>query len=931
MELRNRIPLLTLFLVLLAMAALLPADARGQCHVGGFIVDAHNDGPLTGANVVMTRASDGHQTAVASGKQGAFGFDGLTAGEYVLSVKFLGYEPFSKTIRVASDELRLGKITITPTSQELDEVKARATLLRQELRGDTTVYNAAAFKVAPDATTEDLLKKMPGMQVKDGTVKHGGEEIKKVLVDGKEFFSSDPSIALRNIDANMVDKIEVFDKQSEQSEFTGISDGNEERTLNILTKTKITGGSFGQAFGGIGTDMHFETGLTSNTMTEGNRYSAVLQLNDIGQRGFSASNASAAANSKCVTGIAALNVSIARSQTVTFDAGYSTHVSKTKNHSTSRQEYLVKDDNELPRIFLSSTDTDNNNADHRLAAKIHWRIDSLNTIDFRPDISIQKTDTHNANAGQDTRGADTLRTTARRGDSESGKAVLKGSITFNHKFRTPRRTISLQMAYGANQADTNYESLNEQTSPDKSPTATGQKADSDNDSRDASATLAYTEPLGKRLSLMLSYTPQLNISKLDKTVEADTLSDASPDGLTNYRFSPILSNNKQSRYIIHRPGLTFTLAVGKVTASLGVGAQEAILDGEQTFPLPIDTRRSFFSLMPNADLRVGNKKTRRIRLSYRTNTTAPSVAQLQDVVDVSNIRRYISGNPDLRQSYTHNVRFSFIANNREKSRMLFLSSTIRFINDQIILASYIADADSIIRHGITLPAGTQYDIPINLDGNFYMSLTLNASTPVKWQGCILNSNIKLDFQKEPGLYMGERTTSRNYAINGSFSIANCLGETWDFNIGYDAAYNIIRNDHAASSNYNYYKHTVTGDVKLNVLRNHLFFYNTLRHDLTSGMGSQYDASTLIWNSAVGGRFLKGNCGELRLRVNDVLDRAEGRSRNVGTASVTTSSHSVIGRYAMLTFSYKIKGLSTGDNATRQRQKGMGGLTPHPRN
>lgn len=933
MELRNRIPVLIRYLVIVIMTWLImPGIAAGQYRVGGTIVDAHDGSPLSGATVVLTHKSTSPPKAVVSLREGQFGFDGVAAGEYELSVKFLGYEELRKGVKVDTGEVRLGRTALRPVSKELDEIDARATMIRQEQRGDTTVFNAAAFKVSPDATTEDLLKKMPGMQVKDGTVKHAGEEIKKVLVDGKEFFSSDPSIALRNIDASLVDKIEVFDKQSEQSEFTGISDGNEERTLNILTKSRFLGGSFGQAYGGAGTDWHYETGFTSNTIHDGNRLSVIAQINDIGQRGLAPVSTTTPSSGKYTAALCAINTSISRNPKLNFDAGFSFNLTKTGNHSNSLQEYLVKDDNEEPRIYESETYSDNNNKDHHLNTRIHWKIDSLNTIDFKPDISWQRNEAYNDNAGQDTRGQDTLRTTSRRSNNSTEKLTLRGSLTINHKFLKPRRTISLRLTYGKSQSDTDTESQNNRSGSETTLSTTGQKSDSDNQSHNASATLAYTEPLGKRLSLMLSYTPQLSFSQLDKIVEADTLMETASGELSNYRFSPILSNNKESRYITHRPSLTLTYTVpNKMTASIGFGTQKSILDGEQTYPLPIDTRRSFFSFMPDADIRIGNKKARRLRLTYRTSTTAPNVALLQDVVDISNIRCYTSGNPDLKQSYTHNIRVSFISNNRDKSRIMFVSSTIRVTNDQIVSASYIADTDSVIRNGIILPAGTQFEIPVNLNRSIATSLAFNASTPIKWQGSMLNVNLRLDTNKTPGLYMGERTTNREYILSGGASIANCLGEMWDFNVGYDASYNIIRNDHAASNNYNYYKHNISADVKLNVLNNHLFLNNTLRHDLTSGMGDNYDANTLIWNAAIGGRFMKNNSGELRLRVSDILDNAQGRSRNVGTASVTTSSHSVIGRYAMLTFTYKFKGLNSGNAPASAPSRKGAGYFLNPRN
>ena len=160
----------------------------------------------------------------------------------------------TKNIEITDADVTVPTIRLKPANKNIDEVKVAATLTRQEQRGDTSVYNAAAFKVNPDATTEDLLKKMPGITVENGNVKAQGENVKRVLVDGKEFFGSDPSIALKNISADMVDKIEVYDRDNDQAKFTGFSDGNEEKTINIMTKMGISKGRFGKVYAGYGSN-----------------------------------------------------------------------------------------------------------------------------------------------------------------------------------------------------------------------------------------------------------------------------------------------------------------------------------------------------------------------------------------------------------------------------------------------------------------------------------------------------------------------------------------------------------------------------------------------------------------------------------------------------------------------------------------------------
>jgi hypothetical protein len=204
--------------------------------VKGQIIDAQNEQPLAGATIMLKATTSELKDGQSADESGHFMLIQIIPGKYEITVSFLGYNDYTAQITVTDSHVDMGLIKLTTKDQKLDQVNVSAMMIRQDLQGDTTIYNADAFKVNADASTEDLLKKMPGITVEGSTIKAGGEEVKKVLVDGKEFFGNDPMMAVKNIQADMVDKIEVFDKQSDQAEFTGFYDGNEERTINIATK-----------------------------------------------------------------------------------------------------------------------------------------------------------------------------------------------------------------------------------------------------------------------------------------------------------------------------------------------------------------------------------------------------------------------------------------------------------------------------------------------------------------------------------------------------------------------------------------------------------------------------------------------------------------------------------------------------------------------
>lgn len=925
--------------LLLAAFCLAAIASNAQHKVSGRVFDGESRQPLVGATVAATPDGGGRPRAVASDTEGRFEVEGLGRGRHALLVSFMGYRADTLQVHVDAD-VDLGRIALEPVSKELGEVEATVVVQRQEQRGDTTIFNAAAFKVNPNATTEDLLKKMPGMQVKDGSIEHGGERVRKVLVDGKEFFGDDPMIAVRNIDANMVDKIEVFDKQSEQSQFTGFNDGNEERTLNILTKTGVKGTRFGQFFGGYGTDGFYEAGVNVSSTTDVHRVSLLGGFNNVGRMGFAAFNDGGGGGSVGDNRVASggVNYVFNREKRLSVEASYFFNRQKTHGESQSHQEYFQESDADPLRVYDSRSENDNSSRNHRANMRLKWDIDTLNSIVFSPRFNWQGNDSQSSSGGEDVAGGLLFRSTGRTSGSDSRSFSVGGDLTLRHRFAAPRRTVSLRLGSSVSNSDSDANSLNALRSRPGGLAAdttvqeltTSQKTASDSRSASVSARLAYTEPLGEYLALQAAYSAQVSLSSNDRRVWADS-SDAVGEGaqFADYRFSELLSNKKSTRYTTHRAGLDLNFSRGRdFRASVGLDVQDAILDGDQTYPIEFETRRSFFGVMPTAELHYRKDRTTNLRFTYRTSSSAPSVSQLQNVVDVSNIRRYGGGNERLRQSVTHSLRLHGAASSPETSRFVFVMASMQVTSDYIATASYIATADSVIDHGIVLPAGTEYTKPVNMDGSISANVNVNGSTPVGWLGSNLNANLGLSLSKRPSLYNGATVANRTSAFSVGLNLGSSFSENIDFNIGYDASYNVVKSTMAAETDYNYYRHAARANVNCNFFSQHFFVGSDIRHNFTSGM-ENFDSNYLTWNAEAGGRFFRGNRGELRLRINDILNNSESRSRSVQDASVVTSSSNVIRRYAMLTFVYRIRSTQGGDGRHFEpgRGGGPGGMPP----
>ncbi len=949
------------FLSILMMLLVVTGAVAQNRTISGRVVDSRTQQGLPGALAIVVGSDDSAPKGTTTDEKGEFSFK-APDGAYTFRVTFLGYTTYEKQITVKEDT-KMGTIRMKTEDKQIDEVKAVGVMKRQEQRGDTTVFNAEAFKVNPDATTEDLIKKMPGMQVSGGEVKSGGESVKRVLVDGKEYFGDDPMMALRNIQADMVAQIEVYDRQSDQSQFTGFSDGNEERTINILTKMGITSGRFGRVYAGYGTDSRYELGGNLNLFRGNHRVTLLGMLNNVNQQNFSFDDVTGAMSNggmgmggmfsmgqsgKNRTGSIGTNYTYEKEKKLKIEFSYFYNNNKNTSSSSSVQEYFLNNPNDSVRVYESERYSVGRNGNHRSTLRLTWTIDDNNSIIFTPRISWQKNTNEGNNGGFDSYDERPYLTTSQRTDSKTTGASANGDIMWRHKFSKDRRTLSLRMGGRINtsNSDNTSQSVNLYSANFNRNLNTSNLTENDSKTTALNASLSYTEPVGKIAALQINYSPSVTLSNSDKSVKADTadvttmfvedpslmdlyISDYDKaisladidESERDYTFSPLLSNKKKSTYVQQRGGVGLNIFKGQeFNATIGLDFQEAILKGEQTYPYEFDTDKSFTSVLPSVMMRWRKGRTFNMRFNYRTSTSAPSINQLQKVVDVSNIRRYSTGNENLSQQYQHSLRLMTSYSNPETSRAIFLMLDYSASKDYITTSSLIAMADTVIDQGIVLPRGTQFDKPVNIDGYWTGRFNVTLSSPVRWLGSNANLNLGANLRHVPSLYNNKRVNSDTYTLNGGLTIGSSFSENVDFTVGYNGGYTIRKSTQTAQSNYNSYNHSISTSLNC-IFFTRLVFTNGLSHEMTSGMGKDYDENYIKWNAGLGFKFFNDRRGELKLRVSDILDNAKSTSRNISTAYVETARTEVLGRYAMLTFTYKIKAKGQPQN----NQMGPGGM------
>ncbi len=958
------------FYTLLSIFLISGATAMAQnAIVKGIITDTKDNQPILNVAVQLTSTTDTSNKLVSlTDPDGAFSIS-MPAGNYRLTTTSLGYESVSRSITLAGTNINLGTIALKGTAAQLQNVTVQSTILRTEQSGDTTAFNAGAYKTNPDATAEDLITKMPGITNTDGTVKVNGEEVKKILVDGKEFFGDDPNAAIKNLPAEIIDKIQVFDKASDQSAFTGFDDGNQQKTINIVTKRGRSNGVFGKVSAGYGLDDESQDGRYTvggniNFFNGDRRISIVGLANNINQQNFSSEDLLGVSSSSgggggrggrrggggggggfsggvgSYGGDAASNFLVSQqggiTETQSIGLNYSDNWGKklkvTGSYFFNRSDN--KNTTDLTRNYITDSNlvyTENGfahavNNNHRASLRLEWNIDSANSIIINPRLSYQSNQTDQDLSGMTTTGENVLQNQIRNLYSAKNEGYnFNNSILWRHRFSKRGRTLSVNI----------NTQLNDKTG-DGSLYSTGdttldQRNDLETNGITIGGSINYTEPITKKSQLQINYNPSYNYNVSDRSTY-------NFNGTSYTDLDTGLTNRFTNNYTYHRGGIGWRYNDSLFSFNATLNAQYATLDGTQTYPQQLDINRSFTNILPQAMLNYRFSKRENIRVFYRTSNNAPSITQLQNLVDNSNPLFLRTGNPDLVQDYTHALSIRYGKTGIGKGNGFFVFANGSYVKNYIGNATYISTGDTATIGGVRLNPGTQLSKPINLDGAWRGSTFLTYSLPVTKIKSNINLSTGLTFNRTPAIINNLENFANNYAVNGGLVIGSNISENIDFTLSYNGAYTIAKNSLQSQSDFNYY--TQSTALKLNwIFWKGIVFNTNLTHTLYSGLGEGYDRQFLLWNASVGYKFLKNKALQADLYAFDILKQNNSITRTITDTYIEDSRTQVLQRYFMLRLTYTIRSfkgsasMPQNDGEERGRRfrggGGEGGMPPPP--
>ncbi len=935
--------IVTLLILLLFTARFVTAQNK----ISGKVVDAMNRLPLPDATVTIINPVDSAAVGFAVvDKTGLFEIKNLGKGNYVLGVTYTGYSPYKKDLEITQTQftLNLDTVFMSLDTNMLGSVVVQAPPIT--VKKDTIEFRASSFKTKPNATVEDLLKKLPGVEVdKEGNITSQGEEITKIYVDGKEFFLNDPKLATKNLSSEMVEAVQVFDDMSDQAKFTKIDDGSRKRTINIKLKKDRKKGIFGRTSASIGTSDRYEGSASLNVFNNQRQVSILGGANNINRLGFTnndlitamggmgggggnrgggggrggrggGANAPAASNGNTKSWSTGINYRDEWGHKVDFSGSYFVSQTNNGNYSESYRQNLFSNDSVAYANAVSSSK--NININHRLGFRLEYLIDSMNSLLITPTFNLQQGSSSSDNSLVTRATNPRLDYKAIEGESHSSSKRdgqnFTNDLLFRHRFHKPGRTFTLGWNTALNNSNGHgfnyspyhfYDSNNVETRFDNRDQRNDQLTRSFNNT----VSTSVTEMLDSSMVWELNYAYTINKSNSDRdtydyngvTKEYDSINKP----LTQYFENLFTASRLGTNIRIKRQKYDYQFGGAVNFASLENLSNRAVTGKDSTM------RQTYTNFFPNASFNFNPKPRKNLRFNYRGSTRAPSISQLQDVQDVSNRLNIRTGNPDLKQEFTHNVTINYSTFNLTNFLYLNINAGANFISNKIV------NSTSKLEEGVLLTR------PENLNGAQNYSMSGTIGIPLKKVTTGRRSPVNLSL-----------TTSARYNRDVSklqdtirFNYTNGLGERVSFNyfiqdkLDLQANANFNYNDAKYSlnkaQNYKYFDQHYSIDVTYTILKR-IMINNDFDFYVNTGRADGFNQSIPLWNAYVSCLLFKKQNAELRISGVDLLNQNKSIVRTAGETYIDDTYTQVLQRFFLVSFMYNFKSFGKGMFPGRDR-------------
>ncbi len=907
--------------LLLGMLLLCSTIFAQSTELRGSVKDTADNNKLYQAVVSLIRKSDSTLATFSRvNEKGNFLLKKVPQGDYILQITYPKYADYVEDVKLDAATKEMTGLILTPRSTLLEEVIVRQRIAAIRMKGDTLEFRTDSFAVREGANVEELLKKLPGIQVnRYEEITAQGEKVQKVLVDGEEFFSDDPAVVTQNLSADAVETVQVFDKKSDQATFTGIDDGEKTKTINLKLKENRKQGYFGKARVAGGTPDWFEGEGMVNMFRGKKKIAAFGTAANTGKAGlgwednqkFGGSNNmeyneeegyffSFSTGDEFNTWGGRYNGE-GLPQAWTGGLHYSNKWNEDKNHINGNYRYYKQNINvegtTISQFILPDTsyfqserrNTYNQNIRNGLDGFYDIKLDSSSSLKISVNggrVDGKSTARYISESLDDDSAL--ANTNDRLTTSDGVKNNFTASLIYRKKFAKKGRTISVSMDNNYQDQvmngllQSNLQFYDGGTTPTGSVIFDQQKINN-NSSLAINSRVAYTEPIGKYSFLELNYGYRNNNSEAER-ISYNKGADGKYDIIDS-----IFSNNYQFKFNTHSTGLTFRVNKKKLSWYVGSNVSFANFN-QQDIWADTTYKYNFTNLFPKASIRYAFKPQTRLSLNYNGNTRQPSLQQIQPVLDNTNVLNLQIGNPNLKQEFVHSINLQFNDFKILSGRSLWMSGSFNMTDNAISTSSFI-------NKGVRT---TQY---VNVSGNYSANFWSGYWIQIKKYNVNVGLNVNGNLSRYNNFIDSNKNTNNNSSIGIGTNIGYYKDKKISFNVSPDMNFVTSRSTLNPNTVTRYWLFNT--DASLNVPLPKDFDFNTEAVVSIRQKTPVFtrNVNAVKWNASVGKKFWKNKTGEIRLHVFDILDQNIGFNRNATSNFISENTYNTIRRYWLVSFTW----------------------------
>lgn len=945
---------LLIWTVLLLTATLSTYAQNKIVTVSGRVIEAGTKEPVELAAVQLLSLPDSAQVAgMTTSTQGYFSLSKQKPGKYLLKVSFIGYVtkiiPVQLTANVPAK--KMGNIELATDAVMLQEAVVVAEAPQVTVVEDTLMYNSSAYRTPEGAMLEELVKKLPGAEIDDdGNVKINGKDLKKIMVDGKEFFGGDVKTGLKNLPVDMVDKLKTYDKKSDLARVTGIDDGEEETVLDLTVKKGMNQGWFGNADLGAGTKDRYTGRMMLNRFVDKTQFSIIGSANNVNDQGFSGGGGGPRWRSN--NGLNATKM---------LGANFATQTNKLELGGSVRynfQDADISSINSSERFLQNGNSYSNSNNKNRNKGtnlnadfRMEWKPDTLTNIIFRPNFSYGRT--NNASRSEsgtfnedpfnlivnpndylnfdnlsddplkDIRVNATNSASLSKGKSLSGNATLQVNRKLNNRGRN--LTFRGVFGYGDNdndqytQSETRYYQLLNHLGGD-SILYRNQYITTPTRNYNYTAQVTYSEPIAKATFLQFSYQFQYKYSKSDKTTfdlldyPEWAIGGALPSGYESHAVDS-LSKNAEYRYYNHDAsvGLRFIRPKYQLNVGMSFQPQNSTLSYKKGDYM-IDTTRTVFNFAPNMDLRFRFSKVSQLRFTYRGRSNQPTMENLLPITDNSNPLNIRMGNPGLKPSFAHTMRLFYNTYNAEKQRGIMTHFSFTATQNSISNSTrYNEETGGLITR------------PENINGNWNAFGMFGFNTALKNKKYTINTFTNVNYQNNVAFLYNQDTKNNDRNTSTGLTLGERVtgsyrNDWFEFSLNGSINYTAERNKLRPENNQEPYTYSYGASTNITMPWKMTLATNIANQSRRGYRDSSMNRDELIWNAQLAQSLLKG-AATVSFEVYDILRQQSNISRSLSADMRSVSEYNGINSYCMVHFIYRLN--IFGSKAAREKMMNSG--------